>query len=552
MRDDNSANREITRILAGYGRRDYSRAQALRLFAGLGVAATVPWVAGCGDNDKESAGSKPSQPTGTLEFLSAENLLGRWDPTAHTNLAHLKLEANVFDYLIQPDENKQLKGMLAESWNQLDPKTIEFKLRQGVKFHDGGEFTAKDVKATIEYASRADALSNNWFPLKRPVNVEVVDDYTCRLKSEFPAGGLLYALGMIPVLSSQDVAKPAVLNERMNGTGPFKWEDYKGESGGVVMSANTDYWQGTPLIKEYIFRYVGESSTRLAALQSGEVNAIDRVEPDQIKVLESSGNTQVDQQTVIEQKWFQFETSKPPFKGNKLLRQALCHAIDKQGIVDQILLGSGKVSDSHLSPGQFAYAPAPNNIQFDPDKAKKLLAEAGFPNGNGLGKINYVTSVGFYPKTKEYGQIIAEQMRDIGIDFELSTQEVAAWNECLYSEVVPRCGHVIDSGWLPTTLEPDAVIVAHFYKGGVVNHVNDPELNKALEAETFEPDLDKRAEVMKEVTIPKLMDYVAGYPLFVSELAIGTSKNVKGLDQLAQGYFFLHNPAVNREVYISQ
>jgi peptide/nickel transport system substrate-binding protein len=287
---------------------------------------------------------------------------------------------------------------------------------------------------------------------------------------------------------------------------------------------------------------VGDSSTRLAALVSGEANAIDRVEPDQLKVIESNGNLQLDRQLTIENKWFHFRNAAEPFKDNKLLRQAIAHGIDKQAIVDQILLGSGKVADSHVSPEQFGYAPAPNNIVYDPEKAKALLAEAGYPGGKGLPALEYVTSVGFYPKTKEYGQFIVDSLKEIGVEMTLTTKEVAAWNECLY---LPDCGSSIDSGWLPTSLDPDVVLISQFYKGGIINGIDSPELNEALEAESFEVDPDKRAIALAEKTIPALMDEVPSFPLFVSELVIGTRKEVQGLDQLGNGYFFLKDAFIS-------
>ena len=322
----------------------------------------------------------------------------------------------------------------------------------------------------------------------------------------------------------------------MNGTGPFQWVDFRGETGGLLLTANENYWDGTPLIKDVVYRHVQDPSTRLAALQSGEANIIERVEPDQIGVLEASDQV-ADRKLVIEQKWFHFKNVGPPFEDNKTLRQALSHAIDRETIVDKILLGSGKVADSHLSPEQFLYAPAQNNISFDLDKASALLAEAGYPNGNGLPELEYVTSVGFYPKTVEYGQFIIETMSEIGVNLRLTKKEAAPWFECLF---MPDCGRAIDSGWFPTTVEPDVVLISQFYEGGLINNINLPNINAALEAESFETDLNKRAAVMKDETIPALMDEVPSFPIFVSELVTGLAGNVKEFDQRGSGQFFLH------------
>jgi peptide/nickel transport system substrate-binding protein len=229
-----------------------------------------------------------ASPEGKVTFLSAENLLGRWNPYQHTNLAHYKLEEQVLEKLadVSVEDPNELVPRLAVSWSIIDPLTWEVKLRKGVKFHDGTPFDGEDIKASIEYGSDADkTLVGRFFAEK--VKVEVKDPYTVLLKTSKPNAALISTLLMLRICSSEDIANPEKLDERMNGTGPYKWVSYS-EAEGVRVTADIGYWDGAPKVKDFYFRYVGDETTRLSALLSGEAQIIDRVGPEQLAIIEKS------------------------------------------------------------------------------------------------------------------------------------------------------------------------------------------------------------------------------------------------------------------------
>ena len=163
---------------------------------------------------------------GTITLLSAEPFFGSWDPSAHTILANIHAEWNVFDRLLALDwESKELKPQLAESWSWVEPAVLEMKLRQGVTFHDGSPFTANDVKASLEYMTGDEIVHRAWY--RQQLAVDVVDDATVRINTDTPYPGLLYVLPATSILAAADIASPDLLEERYNGTGPYKWEDFR-------------------------------------------------------------------------------------------------------------------------------------------------------------------------------------------------------------------------------------------------------------------------------------------------------------------------------------
>jgi peptide/nickel transport system substrate-binding protein len=458
---------------------------------------------------------------GTINLLSAEPFFGSWDPSAHTILANIHAEWNVFDRLMAIDwETKELLPRLAESWEWVEPAVLELKLREGVVFHDGSPFTANDVKSTLEYVTGDDVVHRAWY--RQQLEVEVVDDTTARVHTGTPYPGLLYVLPATCMLAVADVADPGRLEERYNGTGPYKWEDYSQET--LTCVANDDYWDGAPGLAGYTYQYVADPGTRLAALQTGEADMIERVESEQIPEIEMNPDLALDTVLTTENKWLIFK-AKTPHMDNQALRLAISYAIDRNLIVDSILEGHGRAADAHVAPIYFGYKPQENNPTYDPERAKELLAEAGFPNGEGLDTLTYVTSVGFYPKTREYGQYITQALTEIGLKIDFQAKEPAAWLELLYAE---EGANLFDTGWMPPSIDPDLVLKAFFYDGGRITYFNDQEINDLIDAEGEAEDQETRLDIVSNQLLPALMEKMPALPLFTSELISGVSGRVSG------------------------
>lgn len=464
-----------------------------------------------------------------MVFLAAENMTGNWDPTSHTNLAQMNLESMVFGTLtrapMSEEDPAEIRYELATGLELVDDHTLEVKLRDDVFFHNGAPFTAADVKATYEYGSRADRPAA-WHPGR--CEVEVVDDYTARLHTSgdgFPASMYILLSSFLPIMSAQDIEDGSI-SDRPNGTGPFKYVDRRGND--TTLEAFDDYFAGTPQISGVRYSFVGDSSSRLLALMNGEADVIERLEPEQLETLRGRGDVKINRMLSVENKYLWFRCSKPPFD-NELLRLAACHAIDHEQVL-AIMGEAGQESRAHISPVKFGYADLDEYPRFDPERCQQLLSEAGYPRGEGLPELEYITSIGFYPKTQEYGELITAMLQAQGFPVTMNVMEVAAWNEAYYHREGGGPGHMVDGGWATGSPEPDLVLRTHFHSSSRrVCGIQDEEIDAALDRERNEPDLEKRERIIREETLPLIARKAPAHSLFTSVFMHAMREEVDGL-----------------------
>ena len=477
------------------------------------------------------------EPSGKLIWMMQGSVLADFDPTNHDHLGMLWSEINVYDRLIEVNPQNEFEPGLATEWTRIDDKTIELKLRQGVKFHDGSDFTAEDVKAAYERLSGPDMVSAIWWPSGQ-VTVEILDDYTIQVKSTEPSAPLIYSIAFTPIPPAEYSQNPQLFAENgQMGTGPFKFVEYDAGNETIRYTANMDYWGGPPKIKDLDLVVVADPNTMLAALLAGEADIITRPEPEQVELIESNPDLYTEKFLAIEQMFLGFKTQKPPMD-NPLVRQAIAHAIDKETIVNDILLGQGRVADSHLSISSFGYAVPENNIPYDPEKAKELLRQAGYEDPADLGEIRLAIMLGFYPKAKEYGEYIVQNLQDIGINAVAMPEEVGVLYQELFDPDPPW--HMWMTGFYPSSPEPDLILNALFRSPGLLSNYESQTLDEALRAESQETDLEKRAEILRTVTLPALMEELPEFPLFTSMFIIGVNKRVENLQIGGTGALQLH------------
>ncbi|MGN0608522.1 MAG: ABC transporter substrate-binding protein [Oscillospiraceae bacterium] len=495
------------------------------------AAANADGTAAAASSGGRTAGSKD-----TLVILSAENFLGNWDPTGHTALSQLHAEWICYNRLIHMDtDTQELSPELALSWEYIDDATLQLKLREGVKFQDGTDFDADDVKATLEKHSSKDSVTTAWW--SQPVKVEVVDQYTVNVQMEdgSPYSGLINMLCMVPVMSADDIADPSVLSSRLNGTGAYKFDKYENDT--IYYSAFEDCWEGAPKTPYVQYKYVADSSTRLAALQTGEADIIERVESEQVSVLESNPDTEVITQLTTELKHLFFKFEVEPMN-EELVRKAISYAIDRETIVNDILQGYGQVADCYVSSTVWGYSPVEGFPTYDPEYAAELLAEAGYPNGEGLPELTYTTSVGFYVKTKEYGEFITANLQALGLNVKFNPVETATWND-MYYQATPCT--MIDGGWCPPGLEPDLKLNPFYRSPGLITKFVDSELDAVMDKEAAELDSEKRKAILSDEVYPLLVEKCEDVPLFNSMAIFGVGSNVEGFKALPTTSFEVKN-----------
>ena len=248
-----------------------------------------------------------------LVFLSAENITGNWDPMAHTTLSQFNIEGFVMGYLTRspmtPENPDEVVYELATALNLLEPTKLEIKLRPGVTFHDGKPFTAEDVKATFEYGSAPERARQVYpgftdtFEVTTPDDMTVIVDTT---KGGYGAAMFIFLASYLPIMSATDIAggPSGPLSQRMNGTGPFKFVEQRGND--TVMAAFDNYFRGKPTISGVTYSFVGDATTRMLSLLSGQADIIERLEPEQVETLSSEPDIRVSHQVSVENKYMWF------------------------------------------------------------------------------------------------------------------------------------------------------------------------------------------------------------------------------------------------------
>jgi len=216
-----------------------------------------------------------------IVFLSAENITGNWDPTAHTTLSQKNIEGYVMGFLarfpMRPDDPGEMNLELAESIELLDPDRLEIKLKSGITFHDGEPFGAKDVKATFEYGAQPDRPAQ-WYPGPTgSFTVETPDEQTVIVDTstaDFGASLFIFLAGYLPMMSAKDVegGPSGPLSQRLNGTGPFRFVEQRGND--TILEAFGGYFMGAPKVPGVTFSFVGDATTRILSMLNGQASII--------------------------------------------------------------------------------------------------------------------------------------------------------------------------------------------------------------------------------------------------------------------------------------
>ena len=307
---------------------------------------------------------------------------------------------NIFEHLIARDENLQIQPSLAVAWRVVDPVTWEFKLRPNVRFHDGTPFTAADVVYSVKRASN---VPNSPAPFSGAVaniaSIDVLDPLTLRIHTKTPAPGFLEQIGMLFIVSkhaadghqSNEYVSPAIAV----GTGPYKLKRWvPGDN--LELVRNDDYWGPKPPFDTVTVRFVANDAARMSALLSGSVDLIDNVPPVNVPRLKRdpaitlySGSSArliyLALDSSRQQSPFVTGTDGEPLQSNPLrdlrVRQAISKMIDRNAITQYLLNGAGVPAGQIVPPGVGGYSPALPADTYDPAGAKKLLAQAGYPEG---------------------------------------------------------------------------------------------------------------------------------------------------------------------------
>jgi peptide/nickel transport system substrate-binding protein len=436
------------------------------------------------------------------------------DPTAGAAAAIDEvLYANVFEGLTRIGSRGEVLPGLAESWTVSDDgKVYTFKLRTGVKYHDGTDFSADDVKFSLDRA-RADDSTNAQKGLFAAIDtVEVVDPATVKVTLKNPQGSFLYNMGwgdaVIVASESAETNK-----EKPVGTGPFKFDNWaKGSS--ITLVKADGYWGDPVALEKAEFRIIPDAAAAVPALLSGDVQALPNFQlGDALPQVQGDPRFKVVIGSTEGETVLSTNNKKPPFDNLKV-RQAIAHAIDRKAIIDGASGGFGVPIGSHFSPANAAYIDLTGTYPYDPAKAKALLAEAGFPDG-------FKTTLKLPPVgyARDGGQIIASELRDIGIEAEIIPVEWADWLKQVFTE------KDYDLSIVSHTEPNDIDIYAR--KDYYFNYDN-PAFDKVIEELNLTSDDAKRTELYQQAQKILADDAVNGFLFELPKIGIWDAK-VEGL-----------------------
>jgi peptide/nickel transport system substrate-binding protein len=349
------------------------------------------------------------------------------DPTAGAAAAIDEVTyQNIFEGLTRIDETGSVQPGLAESWTiSEDGLTYTFKLHEGVTFHDGSAFDADDVKFSFDRIAAEGSLNAQKALYAGIEAVTVIDPLTVEIKIAAADGMFLFNIGrgdaviVAPESADNNAAEPI-------GTGPFaflQWD--KGSR--VVLEQYAPYWGEKPALTKATFVFVADTATQINALLAGDLDGVNNVNADSIGIFEGNPQYQVVVGTTEGETLLATNNKKPPFDNLKV-RQAIAHALDRQAIIDGTTDGYGVPIGSHFAPHNPYYVDLTGTYPHDVEKAKALLAEAGFPDG-------FSTTIKLPPPpyARTGGQIIASQLAAVGIKAELINVEWAQWLEDVFT-----------------------------------------------------------------------------------------------------------------------
>ena len=531
------------------------------LFLLLAVSLVLAACAGGSDEpEKEKENGTPADTTdgssedsagGSIEggdlVLAVLSDASSLDPAGSNDVPSSVVQANIYETLVNRDDDNNIIPGLAEKWEAINDTTYEFTLRQGVKFHDGEEFNADAVKATLDRIRDPEVASPRYFLFEMITSVDVVDPHTVRITTEYPFAPLLAHLShnggsiISPKSIEADYAAMqgdqkagSIISEEPVGTGYFKFVSWTpGDE--IKLAKNDDYWGDKVHVDTVTFKVSSESATRNADLERGFVQVADPVQPIEVAGINNSDYATVNQKASSSLSYIGFNTEKAPFDDVRV-RQAISMMVNKEEIIEGIYEGFGIPAKGPLSPGIFGFNDDANPISYNPEEAKKLLEEAGY--GDGFKTTIWTND---NPQRVDTAILLQASLKEINIDVEIEQMEFGT-----YLEKTANGEHdMFILGWSNPTGDADYGMYALFHstqKGtpGNRSFYENPEVDKLLNEGRRESNPDERINIYNAIQEHLIEDAPMVY-IHHQEYLTGISNNITGFSIDTSGIYQLQN-----------
>ena len=449
----------------------------------LALVMVLALLAGCGSKpSNDGQGGAPGTRDSLTVAVTAEpkslDAHGANDSTS-TMIKHL-----VYDTLLKKAEDGSASPGLVESWEYEDDLTLNLHIRQGVKFHNGEVLDANDILYNIKRAQGSDFT--NW--IVSTVDLEqskVVDENTLQLKLTKPTGALLSQLCFLYIVDEQTIENGGDMEETPIGTGPFVFDQwYRGDR--IDLKTNTGYWGTVAPFNTLVMRVIGESSSRAMEIESGGVDIAINIASNDMANLEANPEVSLMKKAGYSNSFIGLNCSLEPFN-NKALRQAINYALDREAIVSAVYNGTGSVANGPIAPTIWGYDPSLKGYEFDIEKAKALMAEAGYPNG-----FEVTLTISDSQERVDIAEMVQNQLGKIGITVTVEPLENATYLD----RIIAGSCQMFILGWVTNTGDADYGMYEPFYTGQPTwcntAIYGNPEVDKLLDIGQQSTDSDVR------------------------------------------------------------
>ena len=418
------------------------------------------------------------------------------DPTQHTQKPTGSILFQIYDPLVIMQPDGTIAPGLATSWEQTNQLHWIFNLRDGVKFTNGEPMNADAVVYSINRAIDPETNSPYLSRVNNIVAAEKVDDLTVQITTKEPDPILLSRLHqmsfpMLIVPPEYTEANGGIIpDDAPVGTGPYKFVEWVKDDH-VTLEANPDYWGGKPAFNKVIFKPIPETSARISALKNNEVDIAANIPPELVESIESNPGTTTVEVASDYLYFIGINTETVDAFKDVRVRQALNYAVDKDAILENIMLGHGVPIAVTMTQNGFGYPDGLEPYPYDPEKAKALLADAGYPDG--FGPVVFMSRNGRYVKDAEIVQAVAQYLNEVGVKTEIQFVESGVWGDLGNSHAR---GDINFPGW--SGMDPDLVWYPILHCGEFQSYYCNPDLDKLLEEGRNTIDQAKREEVYQQ------------------------------------------------------
>ena len=419
--------------------------------------------------------------------------------------------SNVFEGLTRFGADGSVNPGLAKSWDiSEDGLTYTFHLHSGVVFHDGTTMDAEDVKFSLDRARAEDSANAQKALFAGIASVDVVDPMTVKVTLSAPNGSFLFnmAWGDAVIVAPESIE---TITTNPVGTGAFKFSNWV-QGDRIEIVKNDAYWGTAAMLDKATFKFISDPTAAFAAVMAEDVDAfVGYPAPENLPQFEADPRFQVLVGSTEGETILSTNNKMPPFDNVKV-REAMAHAIDRQAIIDGAMFGYGTPIGTHFAPHNPDYVDLLGNSQYDPELAKKMLAEAGFPNG-------FKTTLKLPPPSyaRRGGEIIAAQLRAVGIEAEISNLEWAQWLEQVFKG--KDFGLTIVSHTEPADINIYARPDYYF-------QYDNPAFQQLMKDLDNTTDPAGRSAILKSAQEMISKDYVNGYLFQLAALSVANAKIV--------------------------